>query len=384
MIIEMRESNLVQNITELKKLPNTWVVKDFKDIVADNSGGNKKLAKTDFLELGEIAVVDQGKELIAGFYNDLKFAVKTKPPYVVFGDHTRIFKYIDFPFVMGADGTKVLQPADNNCNTKYLYYFFLSINVPETGYNRHFKYLKDLQIPLPPLPTQQKIASILDAADTLIQKDKALLAKYDELTQSLFLDMFGDPLSNNLNFPFPKIKDFTTVSQGMQIAIKERHKKNGVNRYKYLTVAYLNGRKEEEYIENPRLSVVCNKEEILMIRTGNTGQVVTNVEGVFHNNFFKIDWNRDKLNKIYLVYFLSNPVIRRNLLKRASTTTIPDLSHGQFYDLNIIVPLLSLQTQFAERVTKIEQQKAIAQASLEKSEELFNSLLQKAFKGELM
>ena len=127
MTIEMSESNLVQNITELKKLPNTWVVKDFKDIVADNSGGNKKLAKTDFLELGEIAVVDQGKELIAGFYNDLKFAVKTKPPYVVFGDHTRIFKYIDFPFVMGADGTKVLQPADNNCNTKYLYYFFLSI-----------------------------------------------------------------------------------------------------------------------------------------------------------------------------------------------------------------------------------------------------------------
>ena len=115
----MSESNLVQNIAELKKLPSTWVVNDFKLVVSDNSGGNKKLAKTDFLELGEIAIVDQGKELIAGFCNNLNFAVKTKPPYIVFGDHTRIFKYIDFPFVMGADGTKVLQPKDKNCNAKY-------------------------------------------------------------------------------------------------------------------------------------------------------------------------------------------------------------------------------------------------------------------------
>ena len=109
--------------------------------------------------------------------------------YVVFGDHTRAFKYIDFPFIMGADGTKVLQPKKDDCDTKYLYYFFLSINVPDTGYNRHFKYLKELKIPLPPLDQQKKIAAILDAADGYRQKTKALILKYDELTQSLFLDM---------------------------------------------------------------------------------------------------------------------------------------------------------------------------------------------------
>ena len=243
--------------------------------------------------------------------------------------------------------------------------------------------LESIKIPLPPLPQQQKIANILDSADAIKQNDKALIAKYDELTQALFLDMFGDPLKNNLNLPFSKIRELTNVSQGMQIAIKERHKESGPNRYKYLTVAYLNGRKEEEYIESPRASVICNKEEILMIRTGNTGQVVTNVEGVFHNNFFKIDWDKKRLNKNYLVYFLSNPGIRRDLLKRASTTTIPDLSHSQFYDINIILPPIEMQNQFAERVQAIEVQKAKAQASLEKAEELFNSLLQRAFKGEL-
>ena len=162
----MNDSNLVQNLNSLKLLPKSWEIKSFKDIVSDNSGGNRKLAKSVFLEAGEIAIVDQGKKLIAGFYNDSSLAVQTSPPYVVFGDHTRAFKYIDFPFVMGADGTKVLQPKNDNCDTKYLYYFFLSINVPNTGYNRHFKYLKELKIPLPPLDQQKKIAAILDAAAT--------------------------------------------------------------------------------------------------------------------------------------------------------------------------------------------------------------------------
>lgn len=288
---------------------------------------------------------------------------------------------------------KVLRPDKSKIDFEYFKHFF------ETDYykrtikslaeganinNLKTEHFDELEIPLPPLEQQKKIAAILDAADAYRQKTKALITKYDELTQSLFLDMFGDPVSNNLNFPFPKIKEFTNVSQGMQIAIKDRHIKNGPNRYKYLTVAYLNGRKDEEYIENPRASVICNKDEILMIRTGNTGQVVTDVEGVFHNNFFKIDWDKKKLNKNYLVHFLSNPGIRRDLLKRASTTTIPDLSHGQFYDLNIIVPPIELQNQFAKRIQAIETQKAQAQASLEKAEELFNSLLKRAFKGELV
>jgi type I restriction enzyme S subunit len=274
---------------------------------------------------------------------------------------------------------------DMNYLSKYLFWYNPTNLILDEAYpSIRLEDINNLKIPLPPLPQQKKIANILDAADSLRQNDKALIAKYDELTQALFLDMFGDPVKNNLDLPFPKIRELTNVSQGMQIAIKERFKENGPNRYKYLTVAYLNGRKEEEYIESPRASVICNKDEILMIRTGNTGQVVTNVEGVFHNNFFKIDWDKKRLSKNYLVYFLSNPGIRRDLLKRASTTTIPDLSHGQFYDLNIIVPPLDLQNQFAERVSVIEEQKAIAQKSLEKSESLFNSLLQKAFKGELV
>ena len=385
----MSESNLVQNIAELKKLPSTWVVNDFKLVVSDNSGGNKKLAKTDFLELGEIAIVDQGKELIAGFCNNLNFAVKTKPPYIVFGDHTRIFKYIDFPFVMGADGTKVLQPKDKNCNAKYLYYFFLSINVPETGYNRHYKYLKDLQIPLPPLETQQKIAAILDAADTLRQKDKALVAKYDELTQALFLDMFGDPVNNQKLF---KTRSFGSIFKSIRYGTSTPpiYSNNGIpfiraTNVKKGTVA-LKGMvyiSEEEAgkIEKCRIKVG----DLIVVRSGaNTGdccRIPMEYDGCY-GGFDLIIEIEEPYSTFYnfLLNSESGKKILDPLTRRAGQ---PHLNSKQMTDLELIFPDPSLQTQFAEHVAIIEQQKAIAQASIEKSEELFNSLLQKAFKGEL-
>jgi type I restriction enzyme S subunit len=366
-----------------------------------NEGGSTKVIRTtNFSNIGVINYENVVLRDIEQNKIDLKKLIKgdiiieksggspTQPVgRVVFFDSNEVFLCNNF--------TAILRPKPELVFPKYLHYILFVSH--QKGLTSSFqnkttgiinlqlvKYIENLQIPLPPLEQQKKIAAILDAADAYRQKTKALIAKYDELTQSLFLDMFGDPVKNNMNLPFPKIRGLTNVSQGMQIAIKERHKENGPNRYKYLTVAYLNGRKDEEFIESPRASVVCNKDEILMIRTGNTGQVVTNVEGVFHNNFFKIDWDKKRLNKNYLVYFLSNPGIRRDLLKRASTTTIPDLSHSQFYDINIILPPIELQNQFAERVQAIEEQKVKAQASLEKAEELFNSLLQRAFNGELV
>jgi type I restriction enzyme S subunit len=391
----MSESNLVQNIAELKKLPTTWIVKDFNNVVSDNSGGNKKLAKTDFLELGEIAIVDQGKELIAGFYNDLNFAVKTKPPYVVFGDHTRIFKYIDFPFVMGADGTKVLQSKDNNCNTKYLYYFFLSINVPETGYNRHFKYLKELQIPLPPLPTQQKIASILDAADALRQKDKALLAKYDELTQSLFLDMFGDPVSNpkgwdmkimanvceKISVGFVGVCEpyYTEKQKGIPM-IRTGNLGEGFLRYdkmKFVT--------KEFHLKQKKSQIF--KDDILIARHGDNGKAVL-YNGEFEEanclNIIILRPAKGLLNGTYNVNMLNNESTRNSILGKTGGATQKVVNTKEIQKLIVPIPPINLQNQFAERVAIIEQQKELAQASLDKSEELFNSLLQKTFKGELV
>ena len=186
----------------------------FDEVVKDASGGNKKTLKSDFLDKGEFVIVDQGQSKIAGYTNNKELLVKELPPYVVFGDHTRAFKYIDVPFAMGADGTKVLKPKNRGILLeKYLYYFFLTLDIPNTGYNRHFKYLKELKIPLPSIAEQQKIAAILDAADSLRQKDQQLVERYTALSQSLFLEMFGDPETNSKRMdekPFSEVLNLIT------------------------------------------------------------------------------------------------------------------------------------------------------------------------------
>ena len=131
----------------------------FLDVFRDATGGSIKTRQTEFLKEGEFPVVDQGQALVAGFVNDRSRVCRVNPPVIVFGDHTRVIKYVDFEFAMGADGTKVLVPKVES-DTKYLYYALKAIEIPAAGYSRHYKFLKETQIPLPPLPR-----SAADCAD---------------------------------------------------------------------------------------------------------------------------------------------------------------------------------------------------------------------------
>ena len=393
------ESNLVQNLVNLKSLPETWAVKDFKEVVSDNSGGNKKLAKSNFLKDGDIAVVDQGKKLIAGFYNDTSLAVKTQPPYVVFGDHTRAFKYVDFPFIMGADGTKVLQPKKDNCETKYLYYFFLSINVPNTGYNRHFKYLKELKIPLPSLDQQKKIAAILDAADAYRQKTKALIEKYDELTQSLFLNMFGDPVTNPKGWEFVLFKELIIKIENGWSPVCENFSRISNDDWAILKLGAVSKR-FYDFSENkqllpenkPKIELKVSEGDLLFVRK-NTYEMVGASAYVFSSpgnlmipdTIFRLKYIESKVNPIFLWLTINHENYRQEIQRLASGSagSMPNISKSRLMNKKIYLPPVDKQNQFAERVQAIETQKAQAQASLAQAEDLFNSLLQKTFIGEL-
>lgn len=363
----MIESNFTQDISALKKLPNSWSVIDFGEVFTDISGGNKKFLKSDFLVEGKVAVVDQGKDLIAGYTNEEDEVVKGQPPYIVFGDHTRIFKYIDFPFVMGADGTKVFKVKDITINDeKYLFHFLNSLNIPNTGYNRHFKYLKSTKIPLPPLPQQQKIANILDAADALRQNDKALIAKYDELTQALFLDMFGDVISNSKNWESKKFEEIISLKRGYDLPNNDRKKGD-------IPVVASTG--IVGYHNEVKVKGGC----IVTGRSGSIGKVQLITVDCWPLNTSLYGYKTFNNNLVYLKYFVSYFRIDRFSHGAGVPTLDRKLVHKELAPF----PPLELQNQFAKQVALIEEQKAIAQKSLEHSESLFNSLLKKAFKGEL-
>lgn len=169
----------------------------FEEVIQDASGGNAKVPKGEYQSSGLFPIIDQGQEFIGGYTDDRSNLVSGNGPWIVFGDHTRALKYVDFPFCMGADGVKVLKLKDaKKADLKYVHHFLKSADIPSAGYSRHYKFLKRLEIPLPPLDEQKQIAAILDKADQLRQKRRQAIALLDSLTQSIFLEMFGDPVSN--------------------------------------------------------------------------------------------------------------------------------------------------------------------------------------------
>ncbi|MGV7105694.1 restriction endonuclease subunit S [Flavobacterium sp. U410] len=363
------ENSLIQNINNLRNLPKDWEVLDYDDVIIDVSAGNMKTQKSDFLNSGKIAVVDQGKELIAGYTNNENTIVKSNNPYIVFGDHTRIIKYIDFKFAMGADGTKVLKAkSDKKAVEKYIYYFFKTLNIPETGYNRHYKYLKKSLIPLPPLATQQKIATILDQADALIQNNRAIVQKYDALTQSLFLDMFGDPVKNEKGWEVVNFEQVLSLKRGYDLPIKERNENGNI------PVFGSNGILGFHNISKR------NEPCLITGRSGSIGFVHKVDVPCWPLNTTLYSYLTNNNNIVYLEYLLRNFKIERF----SHGAGVPTLDRKLVHKENIINVNITLQNQFAERVALIEAQKQQAQLELAKSEELFASLLQRAFKGELV
>ena len=231
--------------------------------------------------------------------------------------------------------------------------------------------LESIQIPLPPLPQQQKIANILDAADAVRQNDKALIAKYDELTKAMFLDMFGDPVSNTKGWEKVKLGAVTNMKAGKFIAASDIFSENNYDMYSCYGGNGLRGfvksyTHEGEFVLIGRQGALCGNVKI--------------TNGKFHATEHAIVCSPImKYQTLWLYYLLK----MLNLNRFSTGAAQPGLNVGTLVDLEIMMVPYDLQNQFAERVAVIEEQKAIAKKSLEKSESLFNSLLQKAFKGEL-
>jgi type I restriction enzyme S subunit len=163
-----------------------------------------KVPKKSYLEQGEFPIVSQEAALISGYHNDVTHVVKVSNPVVVFGDHTRVLKYIDFDFVVGADGVKILQPIDE-IDAKFFFYILKLFLPPSTGYARHYRLLKKLDIPIPPLAEQQRIVAKLDAAFVEIDEATELLQSKSAEVKKLKTAILDKNL-NEILVQKPKVK----------------------------------------------------------------------------------------------------------------------------------------------------------------------------------
>ena len=150
-------------------IPESWEWAKIETISMSIGNKNNQIQSKEVLPAGKIPVVSQGKELIDGYCNDVSKKIDVLP-LVMFGDHTRNVKYIDFEFVIGADGTKFHKIL--SCNSKYIYYWMLytAETLRNRGYARHYTLLKECFIPLPPLQEQVRIVSKIKAILPLVEK----------------------------------------------------------------------------------------------------------------------------------------------------------------------------------------------------------------------
>lgn len=302
--------------------------------------------------------------------------------------------------------TAILRPKKEQVYPKYLHYILFvghQFGLTSTFQNKTTgiinlqlpKYLEGIQIPLPPLSQQQKIANILDAADALRQNDKALIAKYDELTQSLFLDMFGDPVSNPKGWEKDILGNLTILITDGKHGNCNDEEDSG-----YYFVSAKDIRNDKINFKESRQIPKLEFEEVdrrtnlqagdlVMINTGATIGRMAIADNIpetrrctFQKSVAVIKVKPEYLISTFLKYVFELGLL--SFVSKGSGSAIKNLLLSEMRRFSIILPSLELQNQFADRVAIIEQQKVLAQASLEKSEELFNSLLEKAFKGELV
>ena len=179
------------------------------------------------------------------------------------------------------------------------------------------------------------------------------------------------------------MKDICWVNQGLQIPIDKRLTQPIGNSPVYITIQFLNEGKLVEYINDYNSSVFCSKDDILMTRTGNTGMVISNVEGVFHNNFFKINYDKKKIDKEYLICYLKSPRTHKEILTKAGTSTIPDLNHKDFYSIQIPVPTLIEQSIIASALNDSDDYISSLEKLIEKKREIKQGVAQELLRPKI-
>ena len=167
-----------------EKFSGKWETKRFEKLFRRLNGNFHKIQASEYSVNGLHPVIDQGQGAIVGYSDQTEKLFKCPPDgVIVFGDHTRIFKFVDVDFLIGADGTQLLAMKKDDM-TKFFYYQLLTKDIPNTGYNRHFKFLKELTFKTPKLDEQRAIAEVLSDVDGLINALDALIAKKRAIKQA--------------------------------------------------------------------------------------------------------------------------------------------------------------------------------------------------------
>lgn len=368
-----------------------WKTAAFHEVVEDASRGHTKIKRGDYLDQGPLPVVDQGQGLIGGFTDDVAAASHVDSPVVVFGDHTRALKYVDFPFAVGADGVKVLKPSPV-LEPRFFFRYLQTVQITDAGYSRHFKYLKQTTVPVPPIEEQRRIVAVLDAVDDLRAMRREAFAKLNALTQAIFIDMFGSPGANPLGWPVRPLSELVDPHRPITYGILKPgdHVADGVP---YVRVVDMDSgrvihqglrRTTSEIADRYKRSTLEAGDLLISIR-GHVGRMARVDAGLAGANITQ-DTARlavASANSTYVMVCLELEESQRWMANFTKGAAVRGLNLTDLKQLPVPVPPAQLQLRFAERADEIYAKLRDSGKSAGQLDELFASIQQRAFRGEL-
>lgn len=311
---------------------------------------SNKIKSSDYKSSGSFPIIDQSDNYIAGYWDNEEDVFRVKKPVTIFGDHTRCFKYVDFDFVLGADGVKILQPNDK-FDPKFYYYLIREIQINNLGYSRHFKELKDKKIPLPPLSIQSAIVAEIEGYQKVIDGAKAVVANYKPK-----IDIDPDWEMVELGEVFDKIT--TSV-------LPAELKESEVNYVGLDNISQGSGELIGEVVSNPKeiksTKTVFTTKHILYgkLRPNLNKVYFSEIEGICSTDIFVLEAIDEAEPKFYAYHFLSKQ-FNDDVMKGIKGAQLPRVGYDYFS--KIIVPKPTLETQ-RQIVAQIEKEQALVNAN---------------------
>lgn len=357
-------------------------MKIFLDVMYDDTKNARKIKSCDYNHEGKYPIIDQSSKNVIGYTDEID-GLYNDVPVIIFGDHTRRFKLVEEPFFIGADGTKVLKLRTSVYDYKFIYYYLLHKKIPDTGYNRHFKWVKELEFPEIPRSIQSDIVKKLEVLNDLISSKNKLLESFDILIKSRFVELFGDVVLNTLNWPLVKLSDIAeyrigltykpdAISSSGTAVLRSGNIQN--SQLCYEDIIYVNSKVE------PKL-LLKNHDILMCARNGSqslVGKVALIENDISNTTYGAFMMAISSKYYVYLFEYFRSQAFRR-LISVGSTTTINQVTTRMLN--SIVIPLPDLETinRFALYHSQINKLKSDVQKSIDETQLLMDSLMQEYF-----
>lgn len=374
----------------------------YKELVKKVSiSPEKKTKQKDYCKKGQLAIIDQGQQLIGGYVDDLSTAVPCILPVIVFGDHTRAVKYISFPFGAGADGIKVLQPK-TGVFPKFLYYLtqYLVLKLEDRGYARHYQFLEKKEVDLPPLPEQKRIVarieelfSQLDNGVETLKKTKQQLAVYRQAVFASVINQYEGKICK-----LSDVADTIDGDRGKNYPKRDELRKDGY--CLFLTAANVRqygwSFQNNAFISEEKDSLLhggrLKKKDIVVTTRGTLGNVavyddVVPFENVRINScMLIIRVKENNVSPYYLAQYLMSPMFKQKIAELKSGTAQQQIPASILKEIQLKIPYRNIQerivTELNEKLSICDSIEQTIDAALQRAEALRQSILKKAFEGE--